>query len=128
MNLNRASWKEKKNYTCLMYLLKEKFKVISLKREQIIIFYLIRMRKDIIKELRGNKYWWECGPRGLLLDCWLEYKVAHCGYHWEGSGQSWKWTSTWLYYTTPEHTLRGEYTFPQRYLLIHVLWCCIHKS
>lgn len=48
--------RKKKNYTCLMYLLKEKFKVISLKREQIIIFYLIRMRKDIIKELRGNKY------------------------------------------------------------------------
>ena len=45
-----------KNYTCLMYSLKEKLKVISLKREQIIIFCLIRVRKDIIKELRGNKY------------------------------------------------------------------------
>lgn len=39
-----------------MYLLKEVFKVISHEREEIFVFCLIRMRKAIIKELRGNKY------------------------------------------------------------------------
>ena len=39
-------------------------------------YHLTSVRMAIIKKSTNNKYWRECGGKGILLHCWWKYKLV----------------------------------------------------
>ena len=70
-------------------------------------YHLTPIRMAIIKKSRNNKFWRECGEKGLLLHCWWECKLVQP--LWKTLGRFLKKLKTELPYD-PAIPLLGIYT------------------